>query len=210
MASNGLLNESFTEHVKYLRLKTYAKIILLGRLHHILDQGTALTLYKTLILPIYDYCDYEIYYSISSNDMEVLQNLQNCAFRTILRVERLTSTAYTHEILHMHTLAEHREKHVVIQMCRYVNNLPPEYCCNMFTTVQERHDVNTRSSANDDLVLPKMNLSLGQRNINFFGVKVWQKITMKIKCETTLENFKKPFSFNNLPISSYVHVRHSV
>ncbi len=44
-------------------LKTYAKIRLLGRVRHILDQGTALTLYKTLILPIYNYCDY-VYYCI--------------------------------------------------------------------------------------------------------------------------------------------------
>lgn len=101
---NSSLSTLATWFAKYkLESKTYAKIKLLGRVCHILGQDPALTLYKTLILPIYDYCDY-VYYSVNQTDKEFLQKLQNCAFRTILRVEWLTSTAYTHETLCMDTL----------------------------------------------------------------------------------------------------------
>ncbi len=93
---------TFTSHIAHLKSKTYAKIKLLGRVHHVLDQNTALTLYKTLILPVYDYCDF-IYYSINSNDKEVLQRLQNCAFRTIVRTDRLGSTTMTHDTAYVHT-----------------------------------------------------------------------------------------------------------
>ena len=57
----GVVSDSkltFAAHVEHLKSKKYAKIRILGRVRHVLDQGTALTLYKTLILPIYDNCDY--------------------------------------------------------------------------------------------------------------------------------------------------------
>ena len=98
---------------------------------HILDQGTALMLYKTLILPIYDYCDY-VYYSVNQNDRKVLQRLKNCALRTILRVERLTSTMSTHNTLCMDTLDTRRNKHVAVQMYRFTHNLASSYCCDMY------------------------------------------------------------------------------
>ena len=48
-------------------------------------------MYKTLILLIYDDCDF-IYWEISNQDAEILQKLQNCAFQSILQVDKLTPT----------------------------------------------------------------------------------------------------------------------
>ena len=39
---------TFSAHVAHLKSKTYAKIKLLGRVRHIIDQSTALNMYKTL------------------------------------------------------------------------------------------------------------------------------------------------------------------
>ena len=80
-------NLNFTEYVLYLKLKLYAKIKLLGRVCMLLNYKMALPIYKTLILPVLDYCDF-IYYGISARDQETLQRLQNCAVRAILQVDR--------------------------------------------------------------------------------------------------------------------------
>ena len=48
---------SFSEHISYLKGKTYAKIKLLRRLNHVLDTNTLSILCKSLILPIFDYAD---------------------------------------------------------------------------------------------------------------------------------------------------------
>ncbi len=96
---------TFHEHVAYIKSKTYAKIKLLGRLQNIIVHDTALTIYKTLILPNFDYCDY-LMVNISKQDAESLQKLQNCAFRSILHVNCLISTAWTHTTLCMDTLHE--------------------------------------------------------------------------------------------------------
>ena len=75
-----------SSHVQYLKSKTYSKIKLLGTLRNITDMDTWLTMYKTLVLPIYDYCDF-LLLNISNQDAQALQKLQNCAFRNILRVD---------------------------------------------------------------------------------------------------------------------------
>ncbi len=181
---------TFGEHISYLKSKTYSKIKLLGRVRHILDQNTALTLYKTLILPVYDYCDF-IYYSINSSEKEVLQKLQNCAFWTILRPDRLASMDMTHTVLHMNTLDDRRNKHVAIQMYKFVNHLAPAYCSNMFTPVSDIHSVNTRNAQKGMLTIPRMNLTMGQRNIRYYGVKVWHSVPTEVQNEDSLDKFKK-------------------
>ena len=49
---------SFSYYVEYLKGKTLSKICLLGRARHFVDHETSIMLYKTLILPYYDYCNY--------------------------------------------------------------------------------------------------------------------------------------------------------
>ena len=76
-------------------------------------------------------------------------------------------------------------------MFKFVNNLAPEYCCNMFTLVTSMHDRNTRSADDGSLAIPRINLMMGQRNIRYFGVKIWHNLDPQITSEGTLEGFKK-------------------
>ena len=48
----------FAEQVQYIKSKTISKISLLRQVSNFLDRNTQLNLYKTLILPIFDYSDY--------------------------------------------------------------------------------------------------------------------------------------------------------
>ncbi len=188
---------TFSSHVQHIKSKTFSKIKLLGRVRHILDTNTASMLYKTLILPIFDYLDF-VYFGISEKDKEILQRLQNCAFKVILRMDKLTSTTLTHMILEMDTLQERRMKHVATQMYRFTHKECPETCSNMFTPMSEYHGRHTRSAVNLSLAIPKTNLSLGQKNIRYFGVKIWEKIPMDIKMSRSLECFKKAMKTHNL------------
>ena len=63
---------SFKDHVAYIKGKTFAEIRLLGRLCRNLDLETLMLLYKTLILPVFDYGDV-IYHGMLKADSESLQ-----------------------------------------------------------------------------------------------------------------------------------------
>ena len=87
----------------------------------ILSSDTMLMLYKTFILPIIDYGDI-IYDSMSQKDSMILQRLQNMAFKSILRVPRLTATTVTHDELNMLTLKDRRTLHIATQMYKVEND----------------------------------------------------------------------------------------
>ena len=181
---------NFEAHVKYLKGKLYAKIKLLGRVRRLLDHNTALTIYKTLILPVLDYCDH-VYYGISASDKEVLQRLQNCAFRSILNVDTYTHTSDTHNTLNMDRLDDRRKKHVSIQMYKFLKCDGPSTCREMFTYMIDYHSVNTRSTRQDQLLVLRVNLSMAHRNIRYFGSKTWMEIPPSIKAQPTLDLFKE-------------------
>ena len=49
---------------------TFGKINLLGSVRNIIDREIALLLYKSLIVPIYNYCDY-IYFPLNANSIDI-------------------------------------------------------------------------------------------------------------------------------------------
>ena len=109
-----------------------------------------------------------------------------------------TRTSYTHASLNMDTLDERRKKHVSVQVYKYLNGKGPTACRDMFTYVSDYHDVNTRSSNKSELVIPKLNLTLAQRNIRYFGTKVWKSIPEDIKTAPSLKTFKKEYMLPSL------------
>ena len=58
---------TFHAHCDYIKLKTLGKIGALGRIRSIVDHKTSLMLYKTLVLPLFDYCDL-VYNCLSRKD----------------------------------------------------------------------------------------------------------------------------------------------
>ena len=104
---------TFSSHTDYIYSKVISRIGILGRAHHMVDEHTCLYLYNQLILPPLDYADF-IYDGLPQNNGFTLQKLQNCAFRRILMIPRLTPSAYTHEHLDMDLLVRGRFKHVCI------------------------------------------------------------------------------------------------
>ncbi len=124
-----------------------------------LNTSTALMVYKTLILPVIDYCDF-VYIGTSAQNREILQKLQNCAFRSILGADKLARTKDTHKILKMDMLDTRQEKDAAIQVYKFINDLGPEECRNLFTYVQDHHDVNTRASSTSALMVPRINLTM--------------------------------------------------
>ena len=101
---------NFSAHIEYIRTKTIGKIRLLGKIAPILDQKTSIYLYRSLVLPIFDYADF-VWDCLSQQDTLTLQKLQNMALRNILNVPRLTPTEHIHTQLNQDKLDTRRKKH---------------------------------------------------------------------------------------------------
>ncbi len=178
---------NFDKHVEYLCNNVKQKLGTLGKIRKYLDQGTSLMLYKSLILPVIDYGDI-VYMTTSQNNLGKVQKLQNSACRIILRAERRTSTKYMHDQLELLELAPRRRYHLDTQVYKCMNNMVPQYISNMFENIELRHGVNTRSAANNVLVIPHTRTLAGESAFTVRAPLSWNRLPEDVKKAETLES----------------------
>ena len=181
---------TFSEHANYIRSKTFSKIKLLGKIRNTMDQSTSLMLYKTLILPIFDYGDV-IYNCLSQKDATLLQRLQNMSLKTVLKVDKRSSTTAIHDQLNMLPLDKRRNMHSATQMFKISQNQVPISISNMFEKSSHENRMPTRRVTSGNYLLPHCRLELGKRNFRYRGTKIWEAIPSDIKNSANLNRFKK-------------------
>ena len=169
----------FSALVKYIQSKTFGRIKVLARARSFLDQEMCLSLYKSLVLPLFDFNDF-IYDCLSSNDTYTLQKLQNAAFRNILRSDSCASIVSIHEKLAMPLLERRRFWHTANEMYKVVNSLAPLHIVNRFAFVDEVTGVVTQASHCGDLYMPPCRLQKTKHSFVYCGIMVWKSIPMEV------------------------------
>ncbi len=188
MKLDSLLN--FSENVSYIKGKTLPKLKLLGRLSYSLDSTTLLTLYKTLIVPIFDFGD-ACYHRMTQADGEMLQRLQNMACRAILKVNSYAHISDMHDTLDIATLYQRRCQHICNTMHKFLNGNGPPECVEMFKYIHEVHHVPTRNATGHLLSIPQTRLRTSERDFAIVGPTVWNQVPMEIRMVHSHDKFKK-------------------
>ena len=187
---------TFKEHVSYIRSKVVPRLKMLDRLRHILNKHTKITLYKTLIAPLFDYGDV-IYEGISQVDSASLQKLQNSGLRRVLNCDIRTHIDEMHRTLNIDELSVRRKKHVNCQVFKCINQLTPRNVSDMINVRNTSLSMVTRSVTQGDLTIPRTNLDLCRRNFKFKGPLQWQKLPLHVRNSPSLPSFKR--NQNQLP-----------
>ena len=163
---------------------------MLDRLRHILNKNTKITLYKTLIAPLFDYGDV-VYDGISQLDSASLQKLQNSGLRRVLNCDARTHIEDMHKALDLDELIVRRKKHVNCQVYKCINQLAPNNVCDMIKPRDTEHIMVTRSVTQGDLTIPRINLDLCRQNFKFKGPFQWQKLPLHVRNSPSLPSFKR-------------------
>ena len=87
---------------------------MLSKFKQVIGKNLKLLLYKTLIMPLFDYGDV-IYDCLNQHHLMMLQRLQNSALRLILDVGWEAHTAQMHAELNLLTLEQRRKHHTCHQ-----------------------------------------------------------------------------------------------
>ena len=182
-----LLN--FKEHISYMGSKIVPRLKMLDKLKHILSRNVKLTLYKTLIAPMFDYGDI-LYAGIGQADSHSLQKLQNSGLRRILNCEPRTHIIDMHTTLKLDELDVRRNKHIDCQVYRCLHGLAPQGICAMIVPRQPEHMMTTRSIASGDLEMPNIKLEVCRRSFKYKGPEMWHKLPDVAKAAPSLPAFK--------------------
>ena len=102
---------SFNSHIAEVIKKVMHKQILLTKIRPFLNDGVALSIYKMMILPYFDYCDV-VYQGACTGELDKLQRLQNKCLKTCLNLHRLVDTDLVHSGAKCTKLTPRRESHL--------------------------------------------------------------------------------------------------
>ena len=133
-------------HIDHIIKKAKQKIGCLWCVRIFLPQSSALLLYKSLVLPHFDYGDI-IYCHTTQENLLCLQVMQNNACRMILRTNKYST-------LELNTLLERRLFHVSLTMFKIHKEIVvAPLLINVFVSLEDTHGGQTRAVGRNDLVV---------------------------------------------------------
>ena len=117
---------SWDAHIEYISKRVSSAIGGLRQVRSLVPFDTALTIYNSLIQPMFDYCDV-VWDNLSITATQRLQKLQNRAARVITQQGYDTKSNDIRNQLGWDTLDQKRHKHKAIMIHKTLNNLAPMY-----------------------------------------------------------------------------------
>ena len=154
-------------------------------------------LYKSLILPIFDYADIT-FQKLNQIDEITLQHLQNAACHAILKTDYTSHIVDMHAELNLSFLYQRRCQHICNAVHKLLNSIGPGDCIDRLVYVHEIHNIPTRSAQGLLLHTLQTNLKCCERDFFVVGPKVWNQHPLETRQIVSHEAFKlevKEFTF---------------
>lgn len=178
---------SFSNHAIYVANKVIKKANLIGRAGQDMSIYTKLTIYKTIILPHFNFCS-TVLFLLNNQELQILQKRQNRVMRHILNCNRRTSIKLMLDTLNLLSVRQIIYLNTLIFIYKIVHNMVPIHLLQNCTFVREIHDYNTRGSQN--FYIPTVKHNYSQKSLYHNGLKLYNSLPEHIKESTTLNKFK--------------------
>ena len=152
---------SFEKHTKYIHSKASSKLGAIHKICECVDQPTALRLYKSLVLPHFNYCNTG-YMSASKETLQKLQLLQNSVCMTLLLANCESHICDMHKELGLLYLNECRSLHFCFQTYKIITSENNVSLKQFFVPVVPVHGRITRGQVSNNMVIPNVRSELGR------------------------------------------------
>ena len=179
------------EQIKAVSTKVSRAIGFLKHAKSFLPMTGSKTLYTGIVEPHFRYCC-SVWGCTGSTETNQLLKLQNRAARIITNSS--SDTPSRPIIVELgwgwKTIEELIDNESKTMVFKSLNDLVPQYLCNLFTRNSACSFHNLRSTETD-LRLPKKNSANGQKCFSFRGAKLWNSLPAESKMRSSLNGFKK-------------------
>ena len=180
---------SFEQHIDYLSDKASQKLGAIRKVRDLLDVSTTLTLYKSLVLPHFDYCD-TVYMTSSLKNLNKLQLIQNSACRTILLANRYTSVVDMHNELKLTTLYIRRNLHMASECHRHIYFEGRASLGHFYVPVLRHDTVQTRAEQSNRMFVPRTRTVAGDKAMSVRGPRFWNSLRDDLRAVSCNNLFK--------------------
>ena len=170
---------SFSSHITDVIKKVIHKRLLLSKIRPFLTEGVALSIYKMMILPYFDYCDI-VYQGACVRELDKLQRLQNKCLKTCLNLHRLVDTDLVHSRAKCSQLTPRRETH----LCTF------RYGRQVKDHLMDQREISTRLHDANVFKVPFPNKETFKRSVLYAGAKMWNDLPTETRQIRDLFTFK--------------------
>ena len=165
------------EHTKTISSKVSRAIGFLKHARSFLPEESLRTLYIGIVEPHFCYCS-SVWGSCGTTEIKQLQKIQNHAACIVTGSNFETPGLTLVKQLGWKTIGELSDSESNTMVFKSLNNLAPQYLCNLFTRMSQLPSVNLRNTTTD-LKLPRKNSKSGQKCFSFRGAKLWNGLPVE-------------------------------
>jgi len=181
-------NLNFMTHVDYISRKAGTKLGVLRRVGENLLRGMRCRIYKTMVVPLFEYCA-SILVGLNETNVKRLQRLQNQGMRIILRRDRKEKIMNMLETLKFMSVKERIEYKVCLLIYKIGKKMCPKYLSRDVEIVQTRSNRDTRKGK--DLCIARCRTREEQKMLLHDGFRMYNELPNEVKDAQTLKGCKR-------------------
>ena len=180
----------FDKHIHETVKKINGKLAWLGRLRLTLPQNLLELVYKTYVLPLFDYAC--TVWGCTNANVNIIQRLQNRAARIITGCFDIINVRGISLVksLKWQNMQERINYFLCIHMYNCIHGNAPQHLVNSIVMACDAHEINTRLSNMLNVILPECQSQLFNRSFMYRASIVWNTLPEELKDCTTLDLFK--------------------
>ena len=179
---------TFSKHAEYITNKIAKKVNLMKRMSSYLSSWAKQTIYKTIILPHYNYCS-TILFLLNSTEKSILQKKQNQAMRCIIGCNRYTSVNTMLQTTGLLSVKQIFFMNTMSFIYKVKHNLLPEHLLKNTRFITDVHDYPTR--AREDFYVSMVSTNYSQNDVFHNGLIQYNSLPYEIKNSSTMQTFKR-------------------
>jgi hypothetical protein len=181
-------------HINSICKKTNKKLAMLNRVSEFLPQSSLLSIYKSFIMPTFDYAD-TIWHPCNKFLSHKVQVLQNRAARIIFKNFDYINTRGLDLVkqLNIQNTYGRREYRMCIMMFKCIHGKVPTYLSDYVVMACDIHKYGTRQAESMNVHIPPFKTKFHQNSFFCQGGYLWNNLPSNLKENTSLDSFKKSY-----------------
>ena len=170
---------NYSQHISSVIKTILYKMTLLAKLKKYLKNDSALQIYKSMLLPYFDYADV-IFDKANLKDTGKLQTLQNKCLRICTGRDRRFDTDRAHKLAHTPFLKDRRAAHICNFMFKRKGN----------KELLNNREIRTRAHDAPLFNVPITCCEAFKRSVSFHGSKSWNSLNVETRKTDNYLKFK--------------------
>ena len=191
------------KHINNVSSKVKLLLNVLHSLKYKLKRKALERIYKSFILPIFDYADI-IWDNCTKHQANILENLNLEAIRIITGLVRGTSHAKLYAESGFVSLNERRKRHKILKYFKMINGLTPNYLSDLLPPLVSTINPYHRRRPLERFV-PPHRTNLYQSSFIPSTTILWNNLPIAIQQTTSLSKLKSFLSTNDVKIPPYFY-----